>query len=80
MIEAPNKAHIISDSILEDSDKKLLEVMKGYLIDLLLHAYTPLVDQVFSEISKNSEMVEELDRYHYFYLSTFMIKVCRLKA
>lgn len=47
---------------------------------MMENSYCPLIEQVFSEIAKGTEIVEEFDKFHYFKLSRFMIEVCRLKA
>ena len=51
-MEAPNKDKVISDGALEENDKKLLRVLKDYLMDFLENSYCALVEQVFTEHSK----------------------------
>ena len=45
-IESNEAALIINDAALEDSDKKLLEILKNHLIDLLDNSYCGLIEQL----------------------------------
>jgi hypothetical protein len=47
---------------------------------MLANTYNALINEVFDQIKKGSELVAEFDNYHFFKFSTFMIKVQRLKA
>lgn len=73
VIEAPKTNMIINESCIDDSDKSLLTLLKDYLIDILENSYCSLVEQAFCEIAKQSERVEEINKFHYFKLSAFMI-------
>jgi hypothetical protein len=80
VIEAPLTNTIINQAALDESDRKLLKLLKTYLLDMLDSSYCPMIEQVFNEISKNSELLCDFDKYHYFKISSFMIQICRLRA
>ena len=66
---------------MQDSDRKLLEIIKNYLIDILDNTYNALINEIFVQIQKGSNnAIEEFDKYHFFKLSSFMIQVQRMKA
>jgi len=65
---------------MQDSDRKLIEIIRSYLNDMLANTYNALINETFDQIKKGSELVAEFDNLHFFKLSAFMIKVQRLKA
>ena len=44
--EAPENSKIINDIALDQSDKRLLELLKNHLIDLLDNSYCGLIEQL----------------------------------
>ena len=79
-IEAPETNEVINEVSMMDDDRKLLGILKSYLLDLLEHSFSPLIEQIFSELTRGSERIEELDKFHFFKISTFMVQICRLRA
>lgn len=72
---------IVEEAAMEDSDRLLLEIMRNYLDDVLENTYNHLINEVFRQLGPSSEMGRaELDNYHFFKFSAFMINVQRLKA
>jgi len=69
------ETQIINEVAMQDSDRKLIEIIKSYLNDMLANTYNALINEVFDQIKKGSELVAEFDNYHFFKFSTFMIKV-----
>lgn len=74
---------IVDEAALQESDRELLEVMKGFLQDILENTYNPLITELHSQLTsrENLRAGDELfDRLHYFRICAFMIQVQRLKA
>jgi hypothetical protein len=68
---------------MEDSDRTLLAIMRNYLDDMLENTYNSLINEVFRQISPNAGGDlgrADLDHYHFFKLSAFMINVQRMKS
>ena len=78
MIEAPQV--IVDDGAVDESDERLLEVIKDYLIDLVEHSYNPLFEQLFEDIGKNRVAVEENDSFHMFKVQSFILEAMRIRA
>jgi len=78
VIEAPQQ--IIDDGAVDESDEKLLVVIKDYLFDLLEHSYNPLFEQLFDDIGKNKVAVEENDSFHMFKVQSFVLEAIRIRA
>jgi len=78
VIEAPQP--IVDDGAVDESDEKLLEVIKDFLFDLLKHSYNPLFEQLFDDIGKNQVAVEENDSFHIFKVQSFVLEAVRIKA
>lgn len=63
---------------MEESDKKLIEIIREYLNDMLDNSiYNALINEVFSQIKQGGSdfSLAEFDNYHFFKFSTFMIEV-----
>lgn len=74
---------IIQEAAMQDSDRELLTIIRSYLNDMLENTYNALINEVFKQISPNTggEMGRaELDHYHFFKFSAFMINVHRMKS
>ena len=73
---------IIDTAAMEDSDRKLLHIVREYLSDILDNTYNALINEIFMQITKDSGTVhsEEFDKYYFFKLSAFIIQLQRLKA
>ncbi|CDW80133.1 UNKNOWN [Stylonychia lemnae] len=80
IIEAPQTGKLVNEGALEQSDRKLLQMLRNHLTDMLQNSYCPLIEQIFNELAKSGEAVEEFDKFHYFKLQTFMMQICRLQA
>ena len=78
VIEAPQV--IVDDGAVDESDEKLLEVIKDYLFDLVEHSYNPLFEQLFEDIGKNKVAVEENDSFHMFKVQSFVLEAVRIRA
>ena len=78
MIEAPQP--LIDDGAVDESDARLLAVVKEYLEDLIEHSYNPLFEQLFDDIGKNKVAVEENDSYHMFKVQSFVLEAVRIRA
>ncbi len=78
MIEAPEP--IINDGAVDESDERLLEIIRDYLFDMLEHSYNPLFEQLFEDIGKNRVAVEENDSYHMFKVQNFVLESVRIRA
>lgn len=57
---------LIDDGAVDETDAKLLEIVKDYLYDVIENSYNPLMEQLFEDISKNKVAVEENDSFHMF--------------
>jgi hypothetical protein len=77
MIES-NKS-IIDEKALDMDDKKLIKILKAYLIDLLDNCYNALISEIFNQVQSGNQaggVVQSdqlFDKYHFFKLSSFMI-------
>jgi len=61
---------------MQESDRKLLEIIRNYLNDMLENTYNPLINEIFIQIQKGTEMAQaDFDNYHFFKFSTFMMQV-----
>ena len=78
VIEAPEP--IINDGAVDESDERLLQIIKDYLFDMLEHSYNPLFEQLFEDIGKNRVAVEENDSYHMFKVQNFFLESVRIRA
>lgn len=54
--------------------------MRSYLVDCLNHSFSPLVEAIQTEFQKNHDVIEDEEKYKYFKLCSFMLKIARLKA
>jgi len=45
---------IVNEATLEDSDRKLLEIMKNYVNDMLDNTYNALINEIFVQIQNGS--------------------------
>jgi hypothetical protein len=81
VIDGPETSNIINEAALEQSDKKLLELLKNHLIDLLDNSYCGLIEQLQKILSGESSIERsESDAHQYFKLQTFFMQVCRFRA
>lgn len=81
VIDGPESSNIINEAALEQSDKKLLELLKNHLIDLLDNSYCGLIEQLQKILSGESPIERsESDTHQYFKLQTFFMQVCRFRA
>ena len=72
---------IVNEATLEDSDRKLLVVMKNYVNDMLDNTYNALINEIFVQIQNGSlSDAQDFDNYHFFKFSSFMIQIQRMKA
>ena len=77
MIES-NKT-IIDEKALDLNDRKLIKILKAYLIDLLDNCYNALIKEIFNQVLQGHQgdgVVQKdqmFDKYHFFKLSSFMI-------
>ena len=78
MIEAPQP--IVDDGAVDESDERLLEVIREYLYDLLEHSYNPLFEQLLDDIGKHKVAVEENDSFHMFKVQSFILEAVRIRA
>lgn len=70
---------------MQQSDRKLLVIIKDYLNDMLENTYNALINEVFRQIkaaqANSTEFgAADFDNFHFFKFSAFMIEVTRLKA
>lgn len=66
---------------MEESDKRLLQMLKVHLIDLLDNSYCGLIEQIQKILAGESPIEKnDSDVHMYFKLSTFMVQICRLRA
>ena len=63
MIEAPQSSYIMKDAALEESDKKLLGLVKSHLLDMLENSYCGFVEQIAGVLQRrdNEVQIEEYD-------------------
>lgn len=54
--------------------------MRSYLVDFLNHSFSHLVEAIQTEHQKNHDVIEDDEKFKYFRLCAFMLKVARLKA
>lgn len=76
IIEAPQNNLIVNDAAMEESDKKLLSLLKTHLLDLLENSYCGFIEQVSNTLQRkdNSELdIEDRDINNFFRLQSFMI-------
>lgn len=45
---------IVNEATLEDSDRKLLEIMRNYVNDMLDNTYNALINEIFVQIQNGS--------------------------
>ena len=70
---------IIDEKALDLNDRKLIKILKAYLIDLLDNCYNALIKEIFNQVLQGHQgdgVVQKdqmFDKYHFFKLSSFMI-------
>ena len=67
---------------MEQSDRKLLHIVREYLDDILDNTYNALINEIFNQITRDNcgSQKLEYDQYHFFKLSAFILQLQRLKA
>lgn len=81
IIEGNDASLIVNEAALEQSDMKLLDILKNHLIDLLDNSYCGLIEQLQKILSGESTIERnEQDTSQYFKLTTFILQVCRFRA
>ena len=78
VIEAPQT--LVDDGAVDETDEKLLEIMKSFLYDLMMHSYNPLMEQLFGDITNKRVAVEENDSFHMFKFQGFVLEAIRIRA
>jgi hypothetical protein len=71
---------LVDDGAVDETDEKLLAIVKDYLYDLMAHSYNPLMEQLFEDIGKNRVAVEENDSFHMFKVQSFVLEAVRIRA
>jgi hypothetical protein len=80
-IEAPIEGGLINaEGAVKEEDAQVIEVMRSYLVDFLNHSFAQLVEAVQTEFQKNHDVIEDEEKFKYFRLCAFMLKIARLKA
>lgn len=80
-IEAPIEGDLINaEGAIKEEDAQVIEVMRSYLVDFLNHSFSQLVEAVQNEFQKNHDVIEDEEKFKYFRLCAFMLKIARLKA
>ena len=65
---------LVNDEIEGDSLKK---VMRDYAVDFIEHAYDKMIEELYEEIYKGSERIDEIDKIHYLMVMAYGLEVAR---
>jgi len=59
---------IVDDGAKDESDQRLLEVLHDYTVDMLTNTYSPLIEEVYEQMTSRNAILEIHDRYHFYKL------------
>jgi hypothetical protein len=54
--------------------------MHNYVFDVLVNSYSPLVEEIYDQMTGRNAILELNDRFHLFKLQSFMLEFARLQA
>lgn len=54
--------------------------MNDYVVDVLINSYSPLIEEIYDQMTGRNVIFELNDRFHLFKFQSFMLEFARLQA
>jgi hypothetical protein len=75
-----HEQRLVDDAAKGQEDVLVLQVVQAYLDECLDVCYTPLIEELYQQITPEHAILEENDRFYFIKMQTFAMEVVRLQA